>query len=77
MQLHHQQNIAVYMSGHYIQYNIPKMMRKMCFEEKAKDKISKLNKWNSTTFEDISWSEHAKAISTKYNEKKTTTKIHT
>ena len=62
LQCHKNQTMAVYIKGEYIPYDIKKMMKRICFEDEAKKMLCKKYKWNSTTFQDISWTEHNKAI---------------
>ena len=38
------------------------MMKRICFEDEAKKMMCKKYKWNFITFQDISWTEHNKAI---------------
>ena len=52
-------------------------MKCICFEEEAIQILCKRYKWNSTIFQDISWTEHNKSIeSPTFNTQKTKTEIH-
>ena len=62
LQCHKNQTMAVYIKGEYIPYDIKQMMKRIYFEDEAIKMLCKKYKWNSTTFQDISSSEHNKAI---------------